>query len=231
MQYIQKTIYAGEHIFTEKCFSARYGKKNVPRGPNIKKCSDEQKRRNELQKKKRIIWLICENFRKGDWWITFTYRRADRPEDLKSAKKQRKKFIRRLRDILKRMGIPFVYMAMTERGTKGGLHHHFIIRNNFDIGIIAKLWEWGKVIIDDIYSDSLYDVAEYFTKGDSEESEKDFTKSKNLRQPRIKIKVVKAERWVSDPKPKKDYYIVHLWNGFHDFSGFPYQEYVQVRRC
>ena len=30
MAYIEKTIIAGEHIFKEKSFSARYGKKNIP---------------------------------------------------------------------------------------------------------------------------------------------------------------------------------------------------------
>ncbi len=231
MKYIQKIVYAGRHIFTEKCFSARYGKKNIPRGPNTKECTDQQKRINDLQKKKRLVWLLCTNFCKGDWWITLNYRQGERPEDMQTAKNQRAKFIRRIREKLKRQGIPFVYMAMTERGVKGGLHHHLVVKNNFDIGLIVKAWEYGKVIIDDVYSESLYDVAEYFVKGDSEKSEKDFTRSQNLAKPKIKIKVIKAERWVSEPKPKKNYEIVHLWNGFHDFSGFPYQEYVQVRRC
>lgn len=52
MAYIEKTIIAGEHIFKEKSFSARYGKKNIPRGPNWNECSEVQRRRNELLKKK-----------------------------------------------------------------------------------------------------------------------------------------------------------------------------------
>ena len=159
MAYIEKTIIAGEHIFKEKSFSARYGKKNIPRGPNWNECSEVQRRRNELLKKKRIVWNICTNFKKSDWWVTLTYRRTERPDSMVMAKKQRSRFIRRLREKLKKKDIPLTYNAMTERGVKGGLHHHFIIKNVFDIGIIISLWEHGKVHIENIYTDSMYDLS------------------------------------------------------------------------
>ena len=132
---------------------------------------------------------------------------------------------------MKKKNIPLTYTAMTERGIKGGLHHHLIIKNVFDIGIIISLWEYGKVHIENIYTDSMYDLAMYFVKGDSEKSEKDFTSSRNMKKPKIKYRIVKAERWTSTPRAKKHYEIIHRFDGFHDFSGFPYQEYVMVRRC
>ena len=231
MAYIEKTIIAGEHIFKEKSFSARYGKKNIPRGPNWNECSEVQRRRNELLKKKRIVWNICTNFKKSDWWVTLTYRRTERPDSMVMAKKQRSRFISRLREKLKKKDIPLTYTAMTERGVKGGLHHHFIIKNVFDIGIIISLWEHGKVHIENIYTDSMYDLAMYFVKGDSEKSEKDFTSSRNMKKPKIRYRIIQAERWTSTPRAKKHYEIIHRFDGFHDFSGFPYQEYVMVRRC
>lgn len=60
MAYIEKTIIAGEHIFKEKGFSARYGKKNIPRGPNWNECSEVQRRRNELLKKKELYGLYVQ---------------------------------------------------------------------------------------------------------------------------------------------------------------------------
>ena len=171
MAYIEKTIVAGEHIFKEKGFSARYGKKNIPRGPNWNECTEVQRRRNELLKKKRIVWAICTNFKKTDSMLV--------------AKKHRSRFIRRLRDRLKKKNIPLTYTAMTERGIKGGLHHHLIIKNVFDIGIIINLREYGKVHIENIYTDSMYDLAMYFVKGDSEKSEKDFTSSRNMKKPEL----------------------------------------------
>lgn len=117
------------NTFSKKKVSPQgYGKKNIPRGPNWNECSEVQRRRNELLKKKRIVWNICTNFKKSDWWVTLTYRRSERPDSMVMAKKQRSRFIRRLREKLKKKDIPLTYTAMTERGVKGGLHHHFITK-------------------------------------------------------------------------------------------------------
>ena len=79
--------------------------------------------------------------------------------------------------------------------------------------------------------DDVIKLAKYFVKGDSDKSEKDYTQSKYLKQPKIHKKIIKAERWAGIPKPKKGYAIQSVYDGFHDFSGYPYQEYVMVRRC
>lgn len=239
MQYIKEIVRAGPYIFTSKKFSLRYGRKNIPRGPNINKCSDKQKEINEFKKRRRLLWLFCENFKNGDKWITLTYSKGKRPDSMKEAEQDRRKFIRKLRDYYKKLGIPFVYMAMTERGERGGLHHHIVIRGNVDYNIIAKAWEhnggWqAKTIgVDNIggFTDDILNVGKYFVKGRSEKSEKSYTKSNNLRQPRIVVEIIKAERWTSKPRPKKGYDIIDIHDGFHDFSGFPYQEYIMVRRC
>ncbi len=233
LPYIKQTVRAGNTIFTYKYFSLRYGLRNIARGPNEGRYTEYQKKINENLRNKKLIWYLCENFSKGDWWITLNYRRGERPEDIIRAESNLKKVLAKLRRQLKKQGIAFSYMAMTEQGKKGGLHHHIVIRNNFDVGMIIKnkMWPHGKVIIDDIYTESLCDLADYFVKGDSKESEKRYTRSRNLRPPKIKKTVVPAKGWAKAPKPKKGYDIAHQYNGFHDFSGYPYQEYTQVRRC
>ena len=115
MAYIEKTIIAGEHIFKEKVSPARYGKKNIQEvriGMNVQRFNGEE---NELLKKKRIVWNICTNFKKSDWWVTLTYRRTERPDSMVMAKKQRSRFIRRLREKLKKKDIPLTYTTLCYR--------------------------------------------------------------------------------------------------------------------
>ena len=250
MPYLQTEVSAGPYIFTYKGFALRYRKK-YPRGPNINKCSHEQQRRNDYYARRNRIWKIAENFTSGDLWVTCTYKPNKRPEDMKFAQKDRNKFLRRIRDECNKHGIPFVYMGMTERGVRGAVHHHFIIRRGVDEGIIYKAWkEYGSIKISEIgsgdeidfsaltfdddkteHDDDIIKLAKYFVKGDSDKSEKTFTQSRNLRKPKIKKRIIRAERWVSKPKPKKGYEIQSIYDGFHDFSGYPYQDYIQVRRC
>ncbi len=239
MPYIKKTITAGNYVFVEKHYAIRYGQKRLPRSPNIRHTSEQQKRINELKKRRRLLWIFCTNFANGDKWLTLTYNKGKRPADMAQAKADRKRFLRKLRDWYRKNGIPFVYMAMTERGTKGGLHHHIVIRGTVDYNIIAKSWEkyggWqAKTIgVDSIggFTDDILNLAKYFVKGRSEHSEKNYTKSNNLHQPKVDIEIIGAERWTSKPRPKKGYDVLDVHDGFHDFFGKPYQDYIQVRRC
>lgn len=239
MVYLKETVRAGPYIFTEKHYSLRYGKRNIPRGPKINKCSEKQKKINEFKKRRRLLWIFCANFKNGDKWLTLTYNKNKRPDNMEKAISDRKRFLRKIRDWYKKNNIPFVYMAMTERGVKGGLHHHIVIRGAVDYNIIAKAWEkyggWkAKTIgVDNIggHTDDILNVGRYFVKGRSGESEKNYTKSNNLFIPVPDTEIISAERWTSKPRPKKGYVIINIFDGFHDFFGMPYQEYIQVRRC
>ncbi len=59
MPYVKKTVTAGNYVFTEKHFAIRIGKKKIPRGPNIKKTSEQQQRINEYKKRRRLLWIFC----------------------------------------------------------------------------------------------------------------------------------------------------------------------------
>lgn len=248
MPYLKTEVKCGPYIFTYKGFALRYLKKN-PRVPNSKVTSEAQKLRNQYYARRRKIWLIATNFSKGDLWITLTYKKNKRPADMVGAKKDRTKFIRKIRDNCKKNNIAFIYMGMTEVGVRGGVHHHFIMSSRIDENNIFQSWKnYGFVkvgAIGDISEisfdesdedaeqaqDDVIKLAKYFVKGDSDKSEKDYTQSKYLKQPKIHKKIIKAERWAGIPKPKKGYAIQSVYDGFHDFSGYPYQEYVMVRRC
>lgn len=74
-------------------------------------------RKNALSK---LRWTINANFVPGDYWITLTYFAQDWPT-LERALDDYRKFMRELRKVYARHGIPLKYVSVTERrrATKG----------------------------------------------------------------------------------------------------------------
>lgn len=230
MPYIKKTVIAGGNVFIYKHFSFRYGKK-VPRG---KKCGTTPPKQREVNRRiqaDKNIWEVLENFKKGDYWIEFNYRRAERPDDIEIAYADIENLLHKLARKLKAKGIRFTYKRMTELGEYGAVHHHLIVKNNFDIGIITRFWDKGKVIIDDIYSENLIKLAEYFAKGRKETNEKKYSKSRNIVTPEPIVEVMTASSWRKEVKPQKGYEIYNIFNGYHDTIGYEYQRVIMRRIC
>lgn len=230
MPYIKKTVVAGGNIFIYKHYAIRYGKK-IARG---KKCSTSSPKQREVNRrlqadKKR--WVLLENFKKGDYWIDLNYRQGERPDDLETASKEIETVLKKLARKLKAKGIRLTYMRLTERGEYGGVHHHLIVKNNFDIAPLQKLWTKGKVIIDDVYSENLLKLADYFAKGRKQTSEKKYSQSRNLVIPVPKVEVMTASKWRKEIKPKKGFEIYELWNGYHDIIGYEFQKIIMRRIC
>lgn len=230
MPYIKKTVIAGDNIYIYKHFAIRYGKK-IARGRKCGTTPPKQKEVNRRIQADKKMWVFLENFQKGDYWITLTYRREERPNDLETASSDIEKLLHKLARKLKAKGTRLEYMRLTERGEYGGVHHHLIIKNNFDIGILNRLWKKGKVEIDNVYSENPIKLAEYFSKGRKETSEKKYSQSRNLVMPEIKVEVMTASSWRKEVKPKKGYEIYELFNGYHDLIGYEYQRVIMRRIC
>ncbi len=230
MPYVNKTAVVKNNIFIYKHFSFRYGKK-VPRGKNKYATPPRQKEINKRIQGDKMQWILLQNFEQGDWWVEFNYRQGTRPDDIDTAVKQIRVMREKLARKLKRKGITLTYMQMTERGAYGGLHHHIIFKNNFDIGLLKGLWPYGKVIIDDVYSENLIKLAGYFAKGRKGSNEKRYSRSRNLVVPEVKTEIISRSAWSKEPKPKKGYEIYELYNGYHDAVGYEYQRCIMRRIC
>lgn len=230
MPYLKKTVSCAGNIFVYKYFAFRHGKK-VLRGRNKLKTPPCQKEVNRRIQADKNIWKFLANFKQGDWWVEFTYRQGTRPDDIDTAVEHIQKMSRNLYRRLQRKDIELFYMRMTERGDFGGLHHHIVFRNNFDPGILVKLWPYGKVIIDDIYSENLIKLAEYFAKGRKATNEKRYSATHNLVVPEAKVEIISRSSWTKEPKPKQGYEIYDLYNGYHDVIGYEYQRYIMKMLC
>lgn len=235
MPYIQTTYIAGNTIEVHKTYSARYGKK-ITRGKNHSKTPEAVKKYNTEVAERELRLLTNENFRPKDYYITLTYRRGERP-DPETAKKQFRKFIRQLRALYAKDGKELFWVAVTEYKNKA-IHHHIII-NRHNIGKVIELWPYGRAHIQLLDNTGDYaQLASYLIKetcktfGDADNpNKKRWSCSRNLRKPKKTVKIVKADTWRDDPKPKKGYRIVKesVYYDVNPFTGYPYQIYRMVK--
>jgi len=229
MPYVYKTVTTAGAIFCYKHYSARYGKRSN-RALNMCPTKEQQKAVNKRISNQRRLWTICDTFRKDDYFVTLTYRRDERPDDMDSAMKLIGRTLAKVSRKLKQSDIKLTYMHMAERGTKGAIHHHILIKNRFDIGLFAKMWTVGSVNIQQIYTSNMLKLGMYMIKGDSESSEKRYSQSRDIAAPKPVTEIIKAEKWLEKPRPKKGYDIINIVEGTDAEFAFPYQEYIMVKR-
>lgn len=237
--YLKKTVNTPFAIFVYKYNSWRYGRK-ATRGPNGEKTNDRQKLINKRIARHKRIWTICDNFDKQDYYITLTYRMKDRPDSIDEAMKIISYELGKVSRILKSKEKKLKYFHICERGQKGAVHHHLLIKNNFSISDLElrrdgkkrklNLWSYGKMMVEKVYSYDVIKLAKYFVKGDSEESEKRYSQSRDVICPEPKIEIIKAEKWRVIPEAKIGYDILEVQEGIDGMYGKGYQEYIQVRR-
>lgn len=250
MSYRKKRIMlrGGDIVIIEKGFAPRIGKKGG-RGEITGKTSERQKLINAQRAEKNRKYLILNNFnwreesgktvRRGDHWITLTYRNETRPADINDAHMI---FVKLLRYI-KRKFPDVKYIGKTERPPSGNVHHHLIIsRHEADghdviLDIIKDRWfkYSTNVKAAEIYSLLDEQLANYFIKGEHSHKcdECKYTQSRNLKKPDVKIEILSQKTFRKKPKAVKGYRIVDLKN-YQDFFGFDAQIYVMRKmngRC
>lgn len=235
MPYLQHTWYAGNTTEIHKTYSARYGKR-IQRGANINKTPEAVKKYNAIIAERELRLLVNTNFTHGDYYITLTYRRDERP-DPQTARKQVDKFISNCRKMYKRAGKEMKWVAITEY-KKRAIHHHLII-NQYKIGQIADLWPYGHPKIQLLDNTGDYSkLAEYLVKetcktfGEAgSPSKKRYRHSRNLKKAEHEVKVIKADAWRKEPKAKKGYQIVRdsVYTDVNPITGYPYQIYRMVK--
>ena len=238
--YLRKEYDLGNVRFIEKHYPGNYGAPGMKRRKKKEPTPEDVKKQNDKRKARRLQMLILRNFMEGDWYLTLTYRKEERPESIEEAKKQRKKFIRDLRKQYRKAGHELKYIIVTERGERGACHHHIIIQDITDGSMNVKkavmdCWKYGGKHFEPLYEDGNYErLAEYISKTATKEEQKGgrtFARSQNLIVPEPKVEKIHAGRWAWNPKAPVGWYIVKdsLENGENIYTGKPYQRYI-IRR-
>lgn len=244
--YINRTWFGGNVAIVEDYHTFRYDSRGKLRAPNHKKTTEQQAAVNARRSAQNVVLYALENFEKGDYWIRLSYHLGERPLDIDEAHDNLKKLFKKLKRKYKEL----YYIGVTEEGSLGGLHHHILIPEWFDVSKIIELWN-GAVYISKTYSGELSQLASYLTKGELDdqlpEEERDrkhhrgvkakkICKSRNLKKPRApKIKRVRADHWRGDVSSRKiDGYMYDvkpgsMWVGFTE-DGYPYRRYIMIRR-
>lgn len=239
MPYIREEYDLGETIEVEKKHTGKYGAPGQKRTKRKKATPEEIEKQNYWNRVKKLRRKIAYNFSKIDWWVTLTYKPADRPTQEK-AKKNLKKFLNKMRNVYSKSGKDLKYIIVTEYKQKA-IHHHMIINNvSTNMGatseLIEKLWTHGHPQYKHLYGGDYTQLAEYIIKEVKAETEKkkyslSYSCSRNLKMPPSKKKVMLASEWKKEPAAKKGYYIIKdsIVDGVNPVTGFRYQYYIMAK--
>lgn len=145
MPYWIRRVYAGKTVEIKKYYSRKH-KPKEKRAKTGEPSRPEQEEVNIRRQTEQLRWKLNCNFQAGDMFITFSYRRDERPDTYKEMLKQKDKLIRDLRKQYKKIGKEFKYVYVLETGDKGARHIHMVIES-MDTKTIKKCWDRGRIHI------------------------------------------------------------------------------------
>ena len=217
-------------------YPSRAGAPGERREEKRKKTPEEMERANLRNRVKNLQRLILANFEEGDFHLVLKYKEA--PATYAEAKKDLQRFLASMRRACKKEGYEFKYIGVTERGKrKAVLHHHLIIEDRPGMKELVRRYWKGHCAWHDLYEDGDFEnLAAYIVKKETKEENEGttYTRSRNLRIPKVKKVTYKRRVWPEDPKPRKGWYIVKgsVVNAVNAFTGRPYQNYLtrQVKK-
>ena len=234
--YIEKTYDLGDVKEVARYYPGRYGAPGCKRRPKKKATPEDIRRQNQRNRARKIQRLILANFKEGDWYLTLTYRKGERPGSMEEAKGQRKKFFAEMRKAYKKAGYEFKFICVTELGRRGGVHHHIILENIAvpelnATKMITKFWKHGGKHFKPLYEEGEFEeLADYLAK--EQGKERNYTRSRNLIVPQPAKEKVYRRKWDEEPKLEEGYYILKdtLANGINPVTGRPYQYYMMRKK-
>ena len=218
--------------------------KQAKRSERQKPTPEAMRRYNAIVAQRKLIRKINANFTKGDLYLTLTYPRGKRPVPEK-AKKDLTKFIAALRREFQRQGRDLEWVARTEIGAQGAIHHHVIIPK-IDAETVERLWNrysGGHAHIVSMYGRDFSLLATYLCKPLPENSEQmtllpedevvtlNYRCSRNLYEPPEHKRTCRANSWRKDPVVPDGWYLDKdsYIQGVNPITGRGYQYYRIIR--
>lgn len=238
MPYIKETCVAGNTVEISKYYTVRFHPKGEKRQARHKKTTEQQQKVNQRKAQKELRRLMNANFVDGDLLVRLDFHNR---RDIEADEMQQliSKATRKMRAELKKEGIDLKYIYVKEIGPRGGKHIHMMM-SYCSSKTIVKCWPYGGVQIQPLFSEGQYSkVAEYFIKyADKTEKlvkgelvGKRWYASRNLVKPKITKKVISANQFRKEAKPKKGYYLdkESIREGVSQLTGFEYFSYTLVK--
>lgn len=238
MRGIEKIICAGKVMEVQRIIAPRYGARGRG-GPPERESPESTKRAHIKRTEAKLRWKLNANFQDGtDALLTLSWKKADAPKDSAEMKKRFGNFRRRLKARYQKAGKEMKYVATMEVGPRGSRHIHMVL-SDADLQEIRECWEPGQIVnIVPLNSKGQYaDIASYFVKYALRTAETEGTKvgqlytpSRNLKDPKITIRIISRRTGFRDPKERKGYVIDkdHTVCGTYE-DGTAFQEISYIR--
>lgn len=219
--------------------TAKYGAPGQKRIKRKKPTPEQMEQINRLNRERIARWKLREHFDVHDYFSVLTYRKEERPPDMKGAKEDFRKFIRIVRKEYKKRGAELKWMRNIEVGTKGGWHTHIVVNRIPDTDIIMKqAWQKGKVVNQLLYEKGEFaELAAYITKTpktDQRLKESHYSTSRNLPLPDPIEKTYKHwKSWQDIEKVRipEGFYLdkSSYVEGINPLTGYKYRRYTLLR--
>lgn len=241
--YDKITCRIRDKVEVSKHYSGRFGAPGMKREEKRKPTPEEMAKQNHWRRCRDLRRLMEQNFEKGDWHVTLTCRKEERPTK-EEAPKVIRDFLGKLRGEYKKRGWDFKYVISCEVGDRGAVHWHMVVNSmsNEETNthkLIQNLWERGRPYFSPLDNpDDLSKLVDYMVKEASKRIDKgetiekmSYSRSRNLKKPKERREKVRSTGWRKEPKIPEGWELVpgSLVNGVNKFTGLPYQHYT-IRR-
>ena len=251
MAYVHRRVQAGPIVEHRKMQNPRYHTKGGKRGPHTGSTSEKQAKINERVAEEHLRWDINANFRWKDIHACLHYSFLDKPTTLRKILEDKAEFLANLRKLCRKHKVRPRVLVVIETKSMTNPHIH-VISSKIDTEIIQEAWEQvpergGYISFQFLDNRKNHrKLANYLTKESRSTMRryreelgirgKRYTKSQNMVKPKVVYEPVAASSWRKDPKPSKGAYLDKFDDGstcktgWHEVTGYPYQEYFEVFR-
>lgn len=244
--YCKKTRQIRDEIRITKFHCGMFGN-HLPRKARryCERQSKKMEKNNSRHTVQNLFDLMVLNFEKDDWHLSLTYPLGTMKE-LEEAEKHLSNFLKRLRRYCDKTGVMLKYITATHKGKNGQYHHHIILPQYIPYAVIQAKWKADKACGNVPVNSTLwanydyYGLAAYllkydtdtgqFTDGIHEQNKKRYKCSTNLERPKDTYEVIKAERWLEEPRAPHGWIVKpdSVYNSIDEYTGYPYQSYVLI---
>ncbi len=236
MAYIKKKWEFPYAVEVEQYHTARYGAPGQKRQPKKRQTPEQVQKQNQRNREKKCRRQLRAYFDVNDYFVTLTYRKDARPQDMKKAAEHFRGFYRKLQREYRKRGFKLRWIRNIEVGTKGAWHMHVVINRIPDTDILMqKAWKYGRITHQLLYDRGEFrELAAYMTKTpntDPRLRETNYSTSRNMPLPEPEKKVILWKTWRKIRIPEGWYLDkASIREGMNPVTGYPYRTYTLLKR-
>lgn len=246
MAYVHRRVEAGSTVEHRKMHTCRVHTPGVKRRPHSGTTSEKQANINERVAEEHLRWDLNANFRHRDLHAVLHYYVKD--TTFEEILEHKAKFLANLRKICRKREIRYKCVVVIETKRMTNPHLHVIV-SRMDPEILTEAWEnvprgGGGISFKPLdRRGNHYKLASYLVKESRSTMKKyreigrrgkRYSKTQNMIKPVVTYTKVSASSWRKDPKARKGATLYKFDDGatcrtgWHETSGYPYQEYFEV---